>query len=157
MKGRSPWYFTNGGVAQCAGTVSPLLLDNWDKWICEWTLGESAKTKAELMFIFFYFIIIFLTSLYCVLIQSSETAKFQLSSGKPHRSGGDFPFSVWCLWLFCSRLCPVADSLHPTLGTQEIPEMPGSLGSITENGTPHLIYIFVSDNSEDMLEGQSGS
>lgn len=26
---------TNGGVTQFEGTVSPLLLDNWDQQICE--------------------------------------------------------------------------------------------------------------------------
>lgn len=37
-------------------------------------------------------------------------------------------FSIlWCMWLFCSQPCWVAGSLDPTPGTQEIPEMPGSI------------------------------
>lgn len=42
-------------------------------------------------------------------------------------------------------------SLDTTPGTQEIPEMPGPLGSVTEKPTPYyLCGEFVPDNSEDI-------
>lgn len=68
-------------------------------------------------------------------------------------------FSIlWCMCLFCSQPCWVAGLLDPIRGTQEIPGLPGSLGSVMEKSIPYLIYIFVwesvSDNSEDIQEGQ---
>ena len=47
-------------------------------------------------------------------------------------------FSIlWFTCLLCDQPCWVAGSLDPILGTQEIPELPGSLGSVTEKSIPH--------------------
>lgn len=46
---------------------------------------------------FLYLIFIFPISLYCMLIQPLDTVKVQISSGKPHKNNGYFPFSGVCV------------------------------------------------------------